>query len=242
MRRGLACSIVMFALLACDGNLGRVSDPGGSESSTTGEPPTGDGDPPPCIGGQLCPEGTSCSNGVCETECSADGDCAGHEFCGLDGLCHPKVVPGCSSDQDCAATQTCIDQLCIATDAGACDPYNYVQDGCPSNAVCIDDDYEEPAEGVCHPMPACGGDQTCPVGLVGAVCNTGQLPSKDEICLIGLCDVPANCPQLWSCVRFDNSVLGECSDGGFGSPCTESGHCISGNCLLVPGVGGGFCG
>jgi hypothetical protein len=238
----LVSMIALATLPACDGNLGSVAT---SESGTSGdgdEPTTGNGNDEPlaCIGGGLCPEGTSCSNGVCETECSSDADCHADQFCGLDGVCHANTVPTCGSDQDCAPTQTCVDQICTVLGDG-CNLDNYLQDGCPSNAVCLED-FDRAGLGVCNPMPACAGDQSCPIGLSGAVCNTGQLPTKDEICLAGFCDVVTDCPQFWSCVRFDNSVLGLCSDGGFGSPCSLDAHCLSGSCVLVPAVGGGFCG
>jgi hypothetical protein len=232
-----AVLVVLAAMLACDANLGSVAT---SDSGTEGEETTGPADEPlACIGGELCPMGTSCSNGLCATDCSNDEDCDDDENCGLDGVCHSNVIPGCGSDSDCAPTQTCIDQVC--TDGNSCDLDDYVQDGCPSNAVCIEN-FDQPGQGFCHEMSACAGDQTCPVGLVGAVCNTGQLPSKDQICLIGICDVVENCPDLWSCVRYDNAVLGLCSDGGIASPCSTDMHCLSGNCVLLPGLGGGVCG
>jgi hypothetical protein len=232
----------LATLPACDANLGSVAT---SQDGTQGEEPTtgeGDGDDPvACIGGELCPMGTSCSNGVCETDCSSDDDCDGDETCGLDDLCHANLVPSCSSDQDCAATQTCVNQICTALGDGGCDLENYLQDGCPSNAVCLED-FDHEGQGFCYPMSACAEAQSCPIGLQGAVCNTGQLPNKDEICLVGFCDVVSNCPEFWSCVRYDNSVLGLCSDGGFGSPCSQDLHCLSDSCVLIPGVGGGFCG
>jgi hypothetical protein len=232
--------ILLAALLACDANLGSlaISDTGseGTESSTGDDD---ENEPVPCIGGELCPEGTSCANGLCAAECSSDGDCGSDEYCGLDDLCHSNTVPSCNSDLDCAATQTCIDQVCVTL--GECDLVNYLQDGCASNAICIDD-LDEDDEGICYEMSACSADQTCPIGLEGAVCNTGQLPTKDPICLVGLCDTVANCPEFWSCVRYDNDVLGVCSDGGFASPCSLDIHCLSNNCVPLPGLGGGICG
>ena len=236
-------TISFICLLACDANLGSVAT---SESGSEGDDATsasdgdGDGDPIACIAGELCPIGTSCQNGVCETDCDADDDCDADEFCGLDELCHPNTVPTCGSDQDCAPSQTCVEHSCTATDAPGCDLDNYLMDGCPSNAICLGD--YETEQGTCYAMPACGSDHTCPIGVEGAVCNTGQLVAKDEICLISWCDVEANCPEFWSCVRFDNAVLGACSNGGFGALCSENGHCLSDNCVLIPGVGGGFCG
>jgi hypothetical protein len=233
--------ILMVSLAACDGNLGSVAaDDGGTESGEPSESEEG-GETLACIGGELCPEGSSCSNGVCETECSDDDDCGTDEYCGLDGLCHPNLVPSCLSDQDCAPTQTCIQQICTATGDGGCDLDNWLIDGCPSNAVCVENE-DRAGEGVCYPLPACAEEQTCPIGLEGAVCNTGQLPSKDPICLPGLCATVENCPELWSCVRYDNSVLGQCSNGGFGSACTQNLHCLSGTCVPIPGIGGGICG
>lgn len=247
--RFVFCSWISLApLLGCDANLGSVATSNGDSGSEGDEPTTDSGDPTSgsdeplaCIGGQLCPEGTSCSNGVCETECSSDDACDDDEYCGLDDLCHANMVPGCSSDLDCAQTQTCVNQICTTLGDGGCEFENFLQDGCPSNAVCIED-FDREGQGVCYQMPACAADQSCPIGLGGAVCNTGQLPTKDPICLVGYCDVLANCPDLWSCVRYDNSVLGLCSDGGFGSPCSQDVHCLSGGCVVLPGLGGGFCG
>lgn len=238
--------ISLASLLGCDANLGSLAaaetdsgtDEGddSDESSTTGEP----AEPVACIGGELCPAGTSCANGLCAAECSGDGNCADDEYCGLDSLCHANTVPSCNSEQDCAVTQSCVNQVCVTLDGDGCDLLNYLHDGCASNAVCIDD-YDRDDQGICYEMPACAADQTCPIGLEGAVCNTGQLPTKDEICLIGLCDTVEDCPNLWSCVRYDNSVLGVCSDGGFASPCSLDAHCLSGDCVPLPGLGGGIC-
>lgn len=240
------CSLIMLAALACDANLGSVtSSDTGSEGDdpTTGEPTESEGgdEPFPCVGGELCPDGTRCANGLCAAECDGDSQCATDEYCGLDELCHSNTVPSCSSDQQCAVTQTCVNGVCVTLAGDGCDPANYLQDGCASNAVCIDD-FDRDEQGVCYEMPACAADQTCPIGLEGAVCNAGLVPSKDEICLVGMCTTVEHCPDLWSCVHFDNAVLGLCSDGGFASPCTVNMHCSSGNCVLLPGVGGGFCG
>jgi hypothetical protein len=232
-------------LLACDANLGTLAaapDTGSeSDDSTTGDDPSTGGDPLPCIGGELCPAGTGCANGLCATDCSSDTDCATDEYCGLDDLCHANVVPSCNSDQDCAVTQTCKNQVCTTLGDEGCDLENYLQDGCASNAVCLEN-FEGDEQGTCYEMPACAADQSCPIGLEGAVCNTEYLPTKDEICLVGLCDTVTNCPEFWSCVRYDNAVLGYCSSGGFASPCTIDAHCLSGNCVPLPGFGGGICG
>jgi hypothetical protein len=226
--------------LACDANLGSVatSDSGteGDETSSSGG---SGGEPLPCIGGELCAMGTTCSNGLCATDCMSGGDCDDDEFCGLDGLCHSNTISSCGMDSDCAPTQICVDQVCTVEGA-SCALDNVVQDGCPSNAVCLEN-LDQVGQGVCHAMPACAADQTCPIGLYGAVCNTGQLITKDEICLIGACDEVEHCPGSWSCVHLDNSVIGVCSDGGFASPCSLDEHCLSGTCVPILGLGGGIC-
>jgi hypothetical protein len=237
--------ILTIAAPACDASLGSVAVHDTGSEGPTGDGDLGDGDGEPdspvaCIGGQLCPAGRSCSNGLCVLECSGEADCGADDYCGLDGLCHPKSIPSCNSNQQCAATQTCDNQICTATDVGGCDPDDFLQDGCDSNAVCVADFDED--QGTCYPMSACAAGNSCPIGLIGAVCNDGYLPSKDPICLIGLCATSAHCPSSWSCIRFNNAVLGDCSDGGFGSPCNDGGHCISGNCVPLPGLDGGFCG
>ena len=237
----LAALLWLAPALGCDANLGSVS----SSETSDGGPGDGDGDGDPepiaCIGGELCPDGTGCANGLCVADCAGESDCASDEYCGGDALCHPDSVPTCGSDLDCAGSQTCVGQFCTTLGASGCDYTNYLQDGCPSNAVCLEE-LESDGVGVCHEMPACAADQTCPIGLEGAVCNTGHLVSKDEVCLIGMCESVEDCPSLWSCVRYNNSVLGACSSGGFGSPCSQPSHCASENCVLIPGLGGGVCG
>lgn len=239
-----AAMLSLALLLACDANLGSVAGSGsegeGDDGSTTGEPggPDQTGEPLVCVGGKLCPAGTRCANGLCASECSDDPECDADEYCGLDGLCHHTTVPSCNDEDDCAVTQTCVNQVCVAL-GESCDLYDFL-DGCASNAVCVDD-YDGNDRGVCREMPACAADQTCPIGIGGAVCNTGYHPYKDAICLIGMCVTVEHCPTNWMCIHFADSVLGECSNGVFSSPCTEPGHCLSGTCIPLPGTGGGFC-
>jgi|GEM_PF-3394987 len=240
-------SLILFATLACDASLGSIALPetgGETEESSSGDGDgDGDGDgitePFACIAGSLCPEGRSCSNGLCVIECSSDDDCGEDDYCGKDGLCHGKTLSTCNSDQECAVTQSCLNQVCTANNGEGCNLENYLQDGCPSNAVCLEDWDGE--QGTCHEMPICAEDGSCPVGLEGAVCSGDYLPTKDPLCLIGSCETVEHCPNLWSCVRYNNEVLGWCSSGGFGDPCTIGEHCISGNCVPLPGLGGGLC-
>jgi hypothetical protein len=155
-----------------------------------------------------------------------------------------QEVPTCSSDDDCSDGQVCIGQFCsmppVDTD---CQPGQLTMDGCPSNAIClIDSDDPEGDSQACYTMPPCSADHTCPVGLYGALCNTGQVPDKDEICLISVCETIENCPANWSCVRIsDNDPLGLCGGGGLGDICSKPEHCLSGMCFIpIPGLGG-FC-
>lgn len=236
--------------LGCNASLG--SEAGSSNGETSGETSgdtSGDGDGSggfePCSANNPCPDGQFCFNGLCALGCLSDGDCADDQYCATetDMLCHANEVPTCDSDSDCASSQVCVNGYCSAApepDDMGCNLDDYLNDGCPSNAVCIED-LDNPDVGVCYEMPACGADGSCPIGLGGAICNDGYLPSKDDICLVGLCDTVANCPSEWSCVRFNQSALGVCSNGGFGSPCATDEDCLSGTCSVLPGLGGGFC-
>jgi hypothetical protein len=243
----MSVAVSVVALAGCDGNLGSLADAGASEtSSSSGELGDGDGDDADaeviaCIGGSLCPDGRSCANGVCLVECSDDPQCRSDEYC-VDGLCQPKVVPTCNFDSDCAATQECSNRVCTAPGTGVCDPADTLQDGCPAHALCIEDLDSDEGVGACYSMPACAEDGSCPVGVVGSVCNLDYLPNKARICMIGICENGSHCPAQWSCIRYGAEVLGACSDGSFGSPCVLDGDCLSGNCFPLPGLDGGVCG
>lgn len=91
-------------------------------------------------------------------------------------------------------------------------------------------------------MPPCAEDNTCPVGSQGAVCNTDYLPQKDAICLLGVCDSAADCPNDWFCICFTaNDPLGICSGGGLGEPCTSNAECLSESCMIAAPGFPGFC-
>jgi hypothetical protein len=152
-------------------------------------------------------------------------------------------VPTCSTDGDCGDGQVCIAQYCSPAPVNSdCEPGALTMDGCPSNAICLADPDPEVDAQACYVMPPCAADEPCPIGVHGALCNIGYLPDKDEICLIGVCDTIAHCPDDWSCVRFsENAPLGLCSGGSFGEPCGQPGDCLSGMCFIpIPGLGG-FC-
>lgn len=245
----LSLCLGLALTLGCNANLG--SDGSGEDAETSGDGDSGDGDSgdgdgfAPCTSNNPCPDGQFCFNGLCAPGCLSDEDCADNQYCGTDTdlLCHNNEVPTCSSDDQCASSQLCINGYCAAIPEQntGCNLEDYLNDGCPSNAVCLED-LDNEGVGICYQMPACGADGSCPIGLEGAVCNQDYLPSKDEICLVGICDTVANCPSDWSCVRFNQSVVGVCSSGTFGSPCETAADCLSGMCTTIPGFGGGFCG
>lgn len=228
--------------LGCDANLGNDGgDETGNDSNGDGG---GDGDGfSPCSSSNPCSDGQFCFNGLCAIGCLSDGDCASEQYCATesDMLCHAKEVPTCTSADQCASSQVCINGYCSAMpEDTSCNLEDYINDGCDSTSVCLEDPKVE-GKGLCYEMPACSVDGTCPVGLQGAVCNDGEFPSKDAICLVGLCDSVDNCPAEWACVRFNNSALGACGNRGFGSPCVTAADCDSGNCFEIPLAGGGFC-
>ncbi len=251
MRRLIPLSFC-FALTLSFGCTVSLGSEGDGSDGTSGDGDSGDGDSGgdtsdffPCNSSKPCPDGQFCFNGVCAPGCLSNQDCASDQYCATDTdmLCHNKTVPTCSGDEDCASSQLCINGYCAAIPEQhtSCNLDDFNNDGCPSNAVCVEDPDQEDV-GNCYEMPACSADGTCPIGSAGAICNDNYIPSKDEICLLGLCDTAANCPTDWACVHFNNSVLGACSNGALGSPCTTEADCQSGTCNTLPGVGVGFCG
>lgn len=201
-----------------------------------------------CSTASPCPSGQFCFNGLCAYGCQTNSNCAADQYCDteFDHLCHNKVVESCASMPSiCAATQTCVSGFCSTPPpATQCD-LNQVasgNDGCATNAICVDSSDTSVEDPKCYTFPACAQDKTCPTGLQGAVCNDGLIPNKARICLTGLCQTTANCPANWACVKFSpNDVLGMCSNKGTGSPCTSSAECTSGNCSIpAPGFPG-FC-
>ena len=225
------------------------ADTDGSEATGDGDgdgDSGGDGDLFPCDADRPCPDGQFCFNGLCAIGCLADGDCADNQYCATqtDNLCHNKSVPTCDSDADCIGDQICHSGLCSTPpEDSQCDPQGVVSgnDGCPSNAVCLDDLESEDESYACYTFPACAEDDTCPVGTHGAVCNVDLLPGKDRICLVGHCTAQGHCPGGWSCAIPQAQVIGACTSGVFGSPCTQNEQCMSGTCnIFVPGQLG-FC-
>ncbi|RMH00344.1 MAG: hypothetical protein D6705_00575 [Deltaproteobacteria bacterium] len=234
---------MILAASACEGDLGTAGDDGtGGEtgSATAG----GGGSELPCSDADPCPSGQFCWNGLCALGCTSNDDCAEDQYCDTmyTHLCHNREVPECEIDEDCAAGQVCVSGFCSTPPPEtACDPNGVLvgDDGCSSQALCIEDVDTEAAK--CYTFPACRPDDTCPVGTQGAVCNVDLVPNKDRICLVGMCTGEAHCPAEWSCAVPEGGVLGLCTPGTPGSPCTQNDHCGSGVCQLPLPGSVGFC-
>lgn len=247
-RTTLLASLVLLIApaIACDATI--ADDSNESSAGTNDDGGDGDGGADggsfdPCTSDNPCPDGQFCFNGLCAVGCQSDANCADNQYCSTDlMLCQNSEVPTCTADGDCAESQLCVNGYCTTPPANTgCNTEDYLNDGCDSNAVCLEDVDTE--QGSCYTMPACAEDGSCPTGLEGGVCNEGYLPTKDEICLVGLCDDVSHCPADWNCVRLiENSALGNCSSGQIGSACASGEDCISGNCTALPGLSGGFCG
>ncbi len=237
----LAC---VFALAACEGDLGKAtSGTAGTGGATNG---TGGGDSTqPCSANNPCPSGLFCFNGVCAFGCASNEDCADDQYCDTEftQTCQNRETPGCMEDSDCGPEQICVSGLCSTPpESTNCNPDGVLlgNDGCAKDALCIEQPDMEGSY-ACYTFPPCGADDTCPTGTQGAVCNVDLLPNKERICLIGMCTGVEHCPADWSCAIPQNQVLGLCSAGTAGWPCAKNDDCLSGTCeLLAPGDIG-FC-
>jgi hypothetical protein len=229
--------LVLFVTLAgCTAaSLGAADSPGG----TTGGEGTGEaGDSvTPCRSASDCDDGV-CDNGICVSPCTDVEDCPVGHYCSDASLCQPNNVPTCMLASDCVDGQICLEGYCSTPPSGSCNP-GALDDGCGPRALCFER-LDEDDVGDCYTMPGCASDGSCPVGASGAVCNEGYLFNKGRICLVGACVEEHHCPEGHPCVTAD-MVLGACSSGAFGSPCTEASHCNSGICNMFPGFVG-YCG
>ncbi|MCP3101036.1 hypothetical protein LZ198_19355 [Myxococcus sp. K15C18031901] len=202
-----------------------------------------------CSANKPCPSGQFCFNGLCAIGCQSDDNCSKDQYCDTKdtgtavSYCKSRTVPTCTGDSQCLSNQMCVEGLCSlrppsnppSCDADATDG----KDGCDAYSVCLEGDESKAQQPYCANFAPCSVDGMCPVGLGGAVCNDGYLANKARFCMQGLCRENSNCPSSWSCVKpFTNAVLGFCSPGAFGFPCTENAHCVSGQCFAAPGFMG----
>lgn len=230
---------LLLTLAACDATIASNDEVG--DSGDSGD--SGGSSFTPCSEANPCGQNEHCFNGTCVLGCTSNADCGESQYCDDDSLsCQNEQVATCTSDADCVGDQVCVGQLCSTPSTSPnntdCELFALTMDGCPSDALCLADGEAGQA---CYTMPACSVDDTCPVGVQGAVCNVDFLPDKDEICLLGVCEGVEHCPADWRCVRVTvNAPLGVCGSGGFGSPCATDDDCLSGACFGLPGLGG-FC-
>ena len=227
---------------ACDADLGDLGGDTDNDTETSNDDGGGaeGGGFEPCTGDNPCPDGLFCFNGLCALGCTNNDNCADDQYCDTSSLlCQNSEVSGCGGDDDCFGEQLCLEGLCSTSPVSAeCNPAGS-PDGCDSDAVCFVQDEDETT--ACYSMPACGEDGSCPLGQGGAVCNDGYLPNKDRICLLGACETTEHCPGDWVCAKPSGGVLGFCSSGTLGSPCTDGTECASGVCTNPLGTVG-FCG
>jgi hypothetical protein len=127
----------------------------------------------------------------------------------------------------CSAGETLADgglSACSLADAN---------DGCGSDAICLQLLSGGGANVQCRGMPACAQNGGCPVGPFGAVCNVrpdgGRLiEGKQRICLYGYCTGPIDCASAQHCVfEPDSGSIGQCYSGVTGSPCNTSQDCFN---------------
>jgi len=192
-----------------------------------------------CSASVPCAPGSACHNGACAEGCNSDADCDASEYCakGSSQFCQPRELSICP-DVPCAATQACVQGLCATQTGTACGPsaFNPGADGCPEDELCMG---QLEVNGVlvetkqCYTLPACGPDNSCPVGTDGAVCSFGLIGNKDTFCIPNTCVGAENCPSSMSCVRLSTSdLVGRCSDGLPGSLCSSGADCGSQSCVL----------
>jgi len=236
-----------LSMVACgDGD----GEGGGGAGGGTGTLPIG-----LCNANTPCPDGQFCFNGLCALGCQNDDQCASNQHCDIEiggvGWCKGNTVPTCSSDSDCALSQECRSGICSqkpVTPPPACEWKADGTDGCAADEVCMPEDFEdENSPSKCFKMPPCSRENTCPVGLGGAACNADSsgdklLPSKDAICMPGLCREQSNCPA-GSNPSFECTQLGPI---GFCQPkidipgsCTTDGDCAdpTPKCCEIPMMG-----
>lgn len=172
----------------CDENVGECVEAGYCDPS--GDPTT------QCGFGFECDCSSSCvptdsATRTCGTSCFETG-CADGQVCNADGVCVPVDPPGCQSDAECAAGQTCD----VAT--GTC--VTIPPPGCQSDADCQTGETCDVATGVCTPIdppPACNGEITCTTPA--PTCPAGEVPLVDNGCWIDICVPLQACGVAPSC-------------------------------------------
>ncbi|QSQ24804.1 hypothetical protein JY651_07635 [Pyxidicoccus parkwayensis] len=247
MKHVVMSLFLALAVVGCGNSNEGGGDDGGKDAGPTDPHSQGGG---LCSASNACPSGQFCFNGLCAIGCQSDSNCAADQYCDLEDMgtpvafCKKKSVSTCSSDSQCASNQRCVEGLCSLrppANPPSCNANTSdFNDGCDKYALCLDPDDSGAQQPYCASFPSCPQNGVCPTGQGGAVCNDGYIPNKGRFCMQGACKDNSNCPSQWSCVKpFTNAVLGFCSPGAMGFPCTENAQCASGQCMAsAPGMMG----
>lgn len=156
----------------------------------------------------VCPNaGDTCSNGVCGSVCTVDGDCDDTDLCTAD-TCVSGVCVFAATD--CDDTDACTTDSCDST-TGNCvnDPLCDDGDNCTTDTC---------TNGVCSTTTVeCGQGQTCDTAgnCVDIVCTTNADCDDGFVCTTD------TCISTTSTCSYTN-IDAQCDDGQF---CTGTGTC-----------------
>ena len=164
-----------------------------------------------------CPPGLACFQGICTPGCNSDADCGPDQRCSFESgqVCVDTNVKSCP-EVGCPSSQVCANGLCSLMSPSPCSgpsPFN-PDDGCGPHAVCLTGAVVDGAtvdEPHCYSFPYCPEVGDCPFATFGGVCNEGIFPTKERICLPGVCTSSANCPASWTCIpAHPDALSGTC--------------------------------
>lgn len=135
--------------------------------------------------------------------CTTNEDCAASEWCSAQ-VCTPGTGNACEVDGDCAASETCD----VVTDCGAtrcsgntCVPRTCEDDDdCEGELVCEESQCREPNRGDCET------DDDCEV--------------EGDVCVMGTCSAPVECEDVDDCEDGQQCFEGVCRD-----PCDTDDDC-----------------
>ena len=111
-------------------------------------------------------------------------------------------------------------------------------DGCGQTSLCLSNvvvDGTLQSGGVCYSLPPCSAAHPCSPGGAGAICSTGLIMGKKDMCIPGGCATDQNCPSSWKCVPPVGTMgYGNCTDGASGHPCGKTADCQAGLQCYTP--------
>ena len=183
-----------------------------------------------CNDGDLCTRLDACSNGACigsdAVVCAAPDQCHEAGTCNpATGVCsNPEKANGtvCDDGNLCTQTDTCQAGVCVGANPVTC----AAQDQCHTAGAC------NPATGQCTNPPLADG----------TACSDGDVCTRTDTCLAGVCtgQNPVVCTASNQChaVGVCNPATGVCSnppkpDGSACSDnnrCTQTDVCVAGVC------------